>query len=176
MTSPVHDSPTHDVPHSTRVVVAPGVSVRKNAVAARPGDRSSARAASTPFPFSVFRVYYRSTPQCSDALPALSLFLGPAVQALWGISLNLTSVALLCMGVGFSVDFSVHIAKATSAQSAALSRADAVKKALSEQGVAVLHAGQSTLIAVVVLGYNDFDMILGYLSRRFRLYATAHAL
>ena len=79
------------------------------------------------------------------------------MQALWGISLNLTSVALLCMGVGFSVDFSVHIAKATSAQSVALSRADAVKKALSEQGVAVLHAGQSTLIAVVVLGFASSE-------------------
>ena len=71
--------------------------------------------------------------------------------AFWNISFNLSSITLLCLAVGFSVDYSAHISKAFSEQSTSLSKADRVGTALVNQGSAVVHAGASTFVAVIVL-------------------------
>ena len=71
--------------------------------------------------------------------------------AFWHISFNLSSITLLCLAVGFSVDYSAHISKAFSEQSTSLSKADRVGTALVNQGSAVVHAGASTFVAVIVL-------------------------
>ena len=37
-------------------------------------------------------------------------------MVLWDVQLNLNSIVLLCLAVGFSVDYSAHIARSVSEQ------------------------------------------------------------
>eukprot|EP00041_Stephanoeca_diplocostata_P030365 m.918110 g.918110 ORF g.918110 m.918110 type:complete len:994 (-) comp23740_c0_seq2:282-3263(-) len=73
------------------------------------------------------------------------------LMAAWDVDLNVTSVVFLCIAVGFSVDYSAHIAKSVSEQNVKLPNTKRVALALEKQGVAVLHAGLSTFVAVIVL-------------------------
>ena len=79
------------------------------------------------------------------------------VMALGGFQLNVSSLINLIMAVGFSVDFSAHIAYACAHN---VRRGDAVDAAvaaaLADLGASVLNGGLSTLLAVSVLAFSDY--------------------
>ena len=79
------------------------------------------------------------------------------VMAVGGFMLNVSSLLNLIMAVGFSVDFSAHIAYACAHN---LRRGDppeaAVPRALEDLGASVLNGGISTLLAVTVLALSDY--------------------
>lgn len=54
-------------------------------------------------------------------------------QAAWDVDLNVTSVVFLCIAVGFSVDYSAHIAKSVSEQNVKLPSNKRVALALEKQ-------------------------------------------
>ena len=74
-------------------------------------------------------------------------------MSLWGLRLNVATVVNLVLGVGFSIDYSAHIADcfATRRSVNGESRTEAVKKTLATLGPNVLHGGCSTLLAVLLL-------------------------
>eukprot|EP00039_Didymoeca_costata_P011786 m.166772 g.166772 ORF g.166772 m.166772 type:complete len:320 (+) comp15290_c1_seq1:320-1279(+) len=102
------------------------------------------------------------------------------LMALWDVSLNVSSVVMLCLAVGFCADYASHIAKAISAlpNNKAWPMTRRVSHALNHQGVSVLHAGISTLVAVLVLAFAHstgfqvmFRMLFGMV-----VFGVAHGL
>ncbi|CAM9657592.1 unnamed protein product [Chrysoparadoxa australica] len=70
-----------------------------------------------------------------------------------GLSIDTVSVVNLVLAVGLSVDYSAHIAKSFLLKHGTLSHR--VLEALDDVGVAVLHGGVSTFLAVMLLSFAD---------------------
>ena len=74
-----------------------------------------------------------------------------------GIKLNFFSNTIMIVVIGYSVDFTAHIAQAFFAhsQQTNASAADHVAHALGSVGASVLNGGFSTLLALMVLGLSN---------------------
>mmetsp|Transcript_20227 Transcript_20227/g.42150 ORF Transcript_20227/g.42150 Transcript_20227/m.42150 type:complete len:586 (+) Transcript_20227:673-2430(+) len=91
------------------------------------------------------------------------------LMALWDVRLNVASLVILILSVGFSVDYSAHIAEGYQVAAAkGLPAEAAVKVSVTEMGVSVMNGGVSTLLAVVALSASKsegfvvlFKMFLG---------------
>ena len=91
------------------------------------------------------------------------------LMSLWDVRLNVASLVILILSVGFSVDYSAHIAEGyLTAKTKGSTTAEAVKLSVTEMGVSVMNGGISTLLAVVVLSASKsagfvvlFKMFLG---------------
>jgi len=90
------------------------------------------------------------------------------LMSLWQVNLNVTSIVFLCLAVGFSVDYAAHVTKSVSDQNNDFPMSQRVKLALEAQGVPVVHAAFSTLVATVMLSVASnlayrilFRMLLG---------------
>ncbi|KXJ20037.1 patched domain-containing protein 3 [Exaiptasia diaphana] len=90
-----------------------------------------------------------------------------ALMFIWDVTLNSVSMINLVMAIGFSVDYSAHIAHAfaTSSESTAEGR---VEHALSTLGASVVMGGISTFLGMIVLAFAKseifrifFKMFLG---------------
>ena len=77
-------------------------------------------------------------------------------MALWGMRLNVATVVNLVLGVGFSIDYSAHLADcfATRRTVDGEGRAEAARRTLVTLGESVLHGGCSTLLAVLLLAFS----------------------
>ncbi|GMH91249.1 hypothetical protein TrVE_jg6783 [Triparma verrucosa] len=91
------------------------------------------------------------------------------LMSLWDVRLNVASLVILILSVGFSVDYSAHVAEGyLSARTKGLKAKEAVQVSVREMGVSVLNGGISTLLAVVILSASKsegfvvlFKMFLG---------------
>ena len=91
------------------------------------------------------------------------------MMSLWDVRLNVASLVILVMSVGFSVDYSAHIAEGyLSARKKGLEVSESVERSVGEMGVSVLNGGISTLLAVLMLSMSKsggfvvlFKMFLG---------------
>ena len=72
------------------------------------------------------------------------------------IPLNVASLVNLVLAIGFSVDYSAHIAEGFSnRRRKGDSAVDAAVSALSTLGASVAHGGASTMVAVLLLAFSD---------------------
>jgi predicted RND superfamily exporter protein len=91
------------------------------------------------------------------------------MMSLWDVRLNIASLVIMILSVGFSVDYSAHIAEGFMlARGKGLDCGKAVENAVSEMGVSVMNGGISTLLAVLMLSISKsegfrvlFKMFLG---------------
>ena len=72
----------------------------------------------------------------------------------WGLKMSTAAAILLSVGLGLSVDYSIHIAHAY-ITSSANSKEKKVKKVISEEGPAVFNGGFSTFLAFAILVFAD---------------------
>ena len=72
----------------------------------------------------------------------------------WGLKMSTAAAILLSVGLGLSVDYSIHIAHAYNTSSAN-SKEKKVKKVISEEGPAVFNGGFSTFLAFAILVFAD---------------------
>ncbi|XP_066924192.1 patched domain-containing protein 3-like [Clytia hemisphaerica] len=89
------------------------------------------------------------------------------IMYVWGVSLNALSMIILVMGIGFSVDYSAHIAHAFVKSKKRTAR-ERVYEALETMGSSVAMGGVSTFIGVMVKAFavNEifkifFKMVFG---------------
>eukprot|EP01138_Halocafeteria_seosinensis_P004249 gb/GECG01004345.1/.p1 GENE.gb/GECG01004345.1/~~gb/GECG01004345.1/.p1 ORF type:complete len:1061 (+),score=110.46 gb/GECG01004345.1/:1-3183(+) len=73
---------------------------------------------------------------------------------LWGMRINVTSLVVLVMAIGFSVDYSGHIAEAFVISNAS-TRIKRSMEALENMGVSVMNGGLSTMLAVLMLAFTQ---------------------
>lgn len=81
-----------------------------------------------------------------------------SVMLLWGVKVNMISNMLLILSIGYSVDFTAHIAQAFYARSQhaeGQTPHDLIAFALGSVGASVLNGGLSTLAATVVLAASN---------------------
>ncbi|GMI35690.1 hypothetical protein TeGR_g6422 [Tetraparma gracilis] len=91
------------------------------------------------------------------------------MMSMWDVRLNVASLVILILSVGFSVDYSAHIAEGfLGARAKGLGVEAAVQKSVAEIGASVANGGISTLLAVLVLSMSKsegfrvlFKMFLG---------------
>lgn len=103
-------------------------------------------------------------PCCSFwvAVTIASIDLGVVgLMTIWGINLDTVSMITIIMSIGFSVDFSAHIAHAfvVSDQKSSTERA---KRAIARMAWPVIQGGLSTILGVVVLSNLDSYMVLAF--------------
>uniref|UniRef100_A0A5S6Q2L8 SSD domain-containing protein n=1 Tax=Trichuris muris TaxID=70415 RepID=A0A5S6Q2L8_TRIMR len=79
----------------------------------------------------------------------------------WGINLDTVSMITIIMSIGFSVDFSAHIAHAF-VVSDLKSSTERAKRAISRMAWPVIQGGVSTILGVAVLANLDSYMILAF--------------
>ncbi len=86
------------------------------------------------------------------SLSIVSIELGVlGFMALWGVALDSISMVNLIMSIGFSVDFSAHIAHHFSISSAASTMEDRLHDCLFLLGLPILQGATSTVIGVLGL-------------------------
>jgi len=86
---------------------------------------------------------------------ALSLCGVFGIMPLWNLRLNVSSFINLVLAVGFSVDYSAHIAEGYMVKSKALAPRPRLLLALKELGGSVLNGGLSTFCGVLVLAFSQ---------------------
>ncbi|CAM9184613.1 unnamed protein product, partial [Scytosiphon promiscuus] len=74
------------------------------------------------------------------------------IMYFWGLSIDTIAVINLVLAVGLSVDYSAHIAHSFMIKTG--TRDERVMQAVSDIGVAVVHGGMSTFLAVVLLSLS----------------------
>jgi len=80
--------------------------------------------------------------------------------SLWGVPISTNLAAILVLALGFSVDYSSHIAESLSSRSISNGRTTpedplkVVTETLREVGASVLHGGLSTFLAVLMLAFS----------------------
>lgn len=80
--------------------------------------------------------------------------------SLWGVPISVTLAAILVLAMGFSVDYSAHIAEGLSTRALNTGRTipedplEVVVDVLRSIGMSVLHGGLSTFMAVLMLGFS----------------------
>lgn len=80
--------------------------------------------------------------------------------SLWGVPFSTNMAAILVLSMGFSVDYSAHIAEGISSRALSSGRStpedplNVVSEVLREIGTSVLHGGLSTLLAVLMLSFS----------------------
>jgi len=81
--------------------------------------------------------------------------------SIWGVAMSVPTAAILVLAMGFSVDYTAHIAEGLCSRlrssKGSLSPAvlaDITAEVLCTTGVSVLHAGCSTLLAVILLAFS----------------------
>ncbi|KFD52451.1 patched family protein [Trichuris suis] len=79
----------------------------------------------------------------------------------WGINLDTISMITMIMSIGFSVDFSAHIAHAFVVTDLK-SSTERAKRAISQMAWPVLQGGISTILGVAVLANLDSYMVLAF--------------
>jgi len=85
-------------------------------------------------------------------------------MSLWGVKISVTTAAVLVICMGFSVDYTAHIAEALSARF--LKESSGTKKdpvgvafgVLKTTGISVMHGGTSTLLAVLMLSFSKLPL------------------
>lgn len=90
-------------------------------------------------------------------------------MSFWEVRLNVASLVILILSIGFSVDYSAHIAEGyLSHRHRGRSAEEAVVSGVKEMGVSVMNGGISTLLAVLMLSVSKsegfrvlFKMFLG---------------
>lgn len=79
--------------------------------------------------------------------------------SLWGVQMQASTAAFLVLALGFSVDYSAHIAEAfcvrQQAQEKGVDASIPMTMVLHTTGKSVLHAGVSTFLAVLVLAFSS---------------------
>ncbi|XP_003380652.1 patched family protein [Trichinella spiralis] len=83
------------------------------------------------------------------------------LMTVWGINLDTVSMITIIMSIGFSVDFSAHIAHAF-VVSDCKSSTERAKRAVSRMAWPVIQGGVSTILGVVVLSNLDSYMVLAF--------------
>ncbi|KRY73486.1 Patched domain-containing protein 3 [Trichinella pseudospiralis] len=83
------------------------------------------------------------------------------LMTVWGINLDTVSMITIIMSIGFSVDFSAHIAHAF-VVSDCKSPTQRAKRAVSRMAWPVIQGGVSTILGVVVLSNLDSYMVLAF--------------
>merc|ERR1712187_336475 len=78
--------------------------------------------------------------------------------AIWNVKMSVNMAAILVIALGFSVDFSAHIAEGYNAMlhkptSEPGDPAEMMSEVLSTLGISVLHGAKSTMLATCVLAF-----------------------
>lgn len=85
--------------------------------------------------------------------------------AINNIHLNITSLLYIILSIGFSVDYSAHVAESFARASG--TRRERVCSSLGAVGVSVFKGGTSTLVAVVILAFSQSqtfqDLMMSFL-------------
>eukprot|EP00903_Cladosiphon_okamuranus_P007237 g7024.t1 len=75
------------------------------------------------------------------------------IMYFWGLAIDTVAVVMLILAVGLAVDYSAHIAHSFMMKTG--TRNERMMQAMSDIGVAVIHGGMSTFLAVVLLSVSS---------------------
>eukprot|EP00752_Nemacystus_decipiens_P002680 g2506.t1 len=75
------------------------------------------------------------------------------IMYFWGLAIDTVAVVMLILAVGLAVDYSAHIAHSFMIKTG--TRDERMMQAVSDIGVAVVHGGMSTFLAVILLSVSS---------------------